>query len=164
MGRLRVLRSLQPGISCSKYKRLEDGGSNSSSERKSSGDAGPHKRLGSPAEGIDTPDSVRGKSGSSEGRKKTRHYKRKKPDCSRQLIQDTFQELMSYSCGQCGHVQTLQVSNQQLCICNYNNISTWIFKYNVLLRKVNSIYSLIMVPASSEYTIISLTHSSENLR
>ena len=113
MGRLRPWSNLPPVLQCSRYRRLleqQNTATNAATDT-SSDDATDTLVLGYDSTRFEKSKKSKRKqaqqssaTGSGGGKRSQR-----KKDCTRQLIQDSFQELMSYSCGQCGHVQTLQV-------------------------------------------------------
>lgn len=120
MGRLRAWPNLPPVLQCSRYRRLleqQHSSNQQSSNATDSSDEDEEAILGWPSTGDHRSDKKKSKrkqqqnGNSSGGGKRSR-----KKDRTRQLIQESFQELMSYSCGQCGHVQTLQVRRQYTCI------------------------------------------------
>uniref|UniRef100_A0A2P2HZR7 Ras guanine nucleotide exchange factor Y-like n=1 Tax=Hirondellea gigas TaxID=1518452 RepID=A0A2P2HZR7_9CRUS len=107
MGRLRAWHNLPPVLQCSKYRRLLENSSTNSLQQLNGATNDDDVAADCSGGLSDSCSDIREKkckrskvSGSGKPSKKK--------DNTRQLIQESFQELMSYSCGQCGHVQTLQ--------------------------------------------------------
>ncbi|XP_018013902.1 ras guanine nucleotide exchange factor Y [Hyalella azteca] len=99
MGRLKPWNNLPPVLQYGRYRRLLESARSTAPLADSSDDDVSDAIL-------DTEKRDKKSNKAAKSHHTTRRNKKK--DASRQLIQESFQELMSYSCGQCGHVQTLQ--------------------------------------------------------